>query len=279
MKHSNLRLSVTTAAFAAIVLVLGLTPLGLIPIGPIKATILCIPVIIGTLTLGLKAGLILGFCFGLISTLGAFNIMIAGSSYAVLLAGKQPIYAIIMSMIPRLCVPITASFVALLVNKGNHTIKSENMLTKIANSIVFLIALPVTIILLYTFKLIPFWITILLFVLYAAFEFFFANKSDRASLIISSVSASLTNTVLYLGLMLLFYTLAGITPDSEFVTQKILEEAAKPENEAIAVQTTKTVRTLIAGTGIIAGGSEAILAGILCPPIILAVRKAKLNVI
>ena len=279
MKHTNLRLSVTTAAFAAIVIVLGFTPLGLIPIGPIKATILCIPVIIGTLTLGLKAGLILGFCFGLISTLGAFNILIAGSSYAVLLAGKQPIYAIVMSMVPRLCVPVTAYFVAQLVSRGDHTLKGENVLTKAANSIVFLIAVPVAIILLYAFKLIPFWVTVALFLLYAVYEFFFANKSDRSGLIISSVAASLTNTVLYLGLMLLFYTLAGITPDSEFVAQKTLEESLKPENEAMAVQTTKTVRTLIAGTGIIAGGSEAVLASILCPPIILAVRKANLNLI
>ena len=43
-----------TAILAALVALLGMTPLGLIPLGFINVTILCVPVILGTLLLGLR---------------------------------------------------------------------------------------------------------------------------------------------------------------------------------------------------------------------------------
>ena len=43
------------------------TPLGSIPIGPIVATLSCIPVIIASLLFSNKEGAIVGFCFGLFS--------------------------------------------------------------------------------------------------------------------------------------------------------------------------------------------------------------------
>ena len=68
-----------TAMFVALVALLGLTPLGIIPLGFINVTILHIPVVIGTLVLGLRGGLILGCTFGLVSTLRAFGIPLPGS--------------------------------------------------------------------------------------------------------------------------------------------------------------------------------------------------------
>ncbi|MFR5069343.1 MAG: ECF transporter S component [Eubacteriales bacterium] len=58
---------VLLALFAAIVLVLGFTPLGFIPLVVIKATIVHIPVIIGSIVLGPKKGAILGALFGICS--------------------------------------------------------------------------------------------------------------------------------------------------------------------------------------------------------------------
>ena len=58
---------VLLALFAAIVLVLGFTPLGFIPLVVIKATIVHIPVIIGSIVLGPKKGAILGALFGVCS--------------------------------------------------------------------------------------------------------------------------------------------------------------------------------------------------------------------
>ena len=48
-------------------MVLGLTPLGFIPIGPTRATIMHIPVIIGAILEGPIVGAIVGFIFGLFS--------------------------------------------------------------------------------------------------------------------------------------------------------------------------------------------------------------------
>ena len=74
MNHNQTLHIVLTALFIALVLLLGLTPIGLIPLGFINVTILCVPVIVGTLFLGLKTGLVLGLCFGGVSALSAFGI-------------------------------------------------------------------------------------------------------------------------------------------------------------------------------------------------------------
>ncbi len=71
MKASTKSL-VLNAMLAAICLVLGLTMLGYIPIGPIQITIMCIPVIVGTIVLGLKSGLFLGCVFAFTSVMQIF---------------------------------------------------------------------------------------------------------------------------------------------------------------------------------------------------------------
>jgi uncharacterized membrane protein len=63
---------VLTALFAAIILVLAFTPFGFINLVIIKATIIHIPVIIGSIVLGSKRGAVLGGLFGLTSLLSNF---------------------------------------------------------------------------------------------------------------------------------------------------------------------------------------------------------------
>ena len=65
-KHDT-RWMVEVAMMAAIVVVLANTPLGLIPLGVIKATTTHIPVILGAVLLGPMAGAILGGVFGICS--------------------------------------------------------------------------------------------------------------------------------------------------------------------------------------------------------------------
>ena len=66
-KKTNIRWMVSVALMAAIVVVLANTPLGMIQLPVIKATTVHIPVIIGAILLGPKAGAILGFVFGVCS--------------------------------------------------------------------------------------------------------------------------------------------------------------------------------------------------------------------
>lgn len=71
MKKQKTQYLAFMAMFLAIEIVLVLTPLGYIPLGPINATTMHIPVIIAGITLGKKAGAQLGFVFGLTSLLNA----------------------------------------------------------------------------------------------------------------------------------------------------------------------------------------------------------------
>lgn len=58
---------VQVSILSSIIILLALTPLGFIPIGPIRATTIHIPVIIGGILMGPKIGGILGGIFGLTS--------------------------------------------------------------------------------------------------------------------------------------------------------------------------------------------------------------------
>ena len=60
-----------TSLFAAIIFLLSFTPFGFIKLGFINATTIHVPVIIGSILLGPRAGACLGFMFGLASLIAA----------------------------------------------------------------------------------------------------------------------------------------------------------------------------------------------------------------
>ncbi|MBP3890991.1 MAG: ECF transporter S component [Solobacterium sp.] len=66
-KQKQTRRLVLFAFFVAIELVLMLTPIGYIPIGPIRATTMHLPVLLAGILLGPKWGALLGLVFGLTS--------------------------------------------------------------------------------------------------------------------------------------------------------------------------------------------------------------------
>lgn len=188
MKQKNTSLLVTTALFIALIILLGLTPLGLIPLGFIYVTILCLPVIIGTIVLGIKQGMLLGLAFGLVSLYTALTKPSALT--APLLSASLPL-TIILCIIPRLMVPLVTHF---------------------------------------------------------SYRFFAnKNKGDKWGIAPAAIAGSLTNTIFYLGFMLLFYVMLG------------LDAAA--------------VLSLIVGTGVIAGISEATVAAIISVPVTFALHK------
>ena len=71
MKSKKTQYMTSMALFLAIEIILVVTPLGYIPIGPLNATTMHIPVIIAGTVLGKKAGAELGFVFGLTSLIKA----------------------------------------------------------------------------------------------------------------------------------------------------------------------------------------------------------------
>lgn len=70
-KLKDIRYLTRLALLIAIVLVMSYTPLGMVPIGPINASLLTIPVAVGAMTMGPLAGAILGAAFGATSFMNA----------------------------------------------------------------------------------------------------------------------------------------------------------------------------------------------------------------
>ena len=120
MKNNTRQLSLT-ALFVALVFLLGLTPLGLIPLGFINVTILCLPVIVGTILLGLKTGLLLGFFFGTASLMSVLGLsMTAPSTLALTLFNANAPMCVAMCYVPRLLVPVAAHCVYRLMSRGEE---------------------------------------------------------------------------------------------------------------------------------------------------------------
>lgn len=117
-KNKNIFNLVLTALFLSIMLLLATVPfLGFIPIGPIHATTLHLPVIIASIVLGPRTGGFLGGCFGLISMIRN-TVMITPMSFAFspFIAplgtdGSGSWKALVVVMIPRILIGVVPYFI------------------------------------------------------------------------------------------------------------------------------------------------------------------------
>lgn len=109
MKKMNTKEMVTTAVLSAIIVILGYTPLGLIPLPTMTATILHIPVAIGAILYGPTIGLTLGVVMGL-TTLSKAILAPAGP--------LDPLFVNpLVSVLPRALMGILTAYVFIAVNK------------------------------------------------------------------------------------------------------------------------------------------------------------------
>lgn len=102
------RQMVLTALMIALMAVLQMTGIGLIRLGVINITFYCTIIGIGTIVLGLKAGLILGGAFGIISLISAIQAPTA--LVAPLMTAAWPL-VVAMCILPRLLVPVAAHYI------------------------------------------------------------------------------------------------------------------------------------------------------------------------
>lgn len=121
---------VLTAFFLGIMLLMSLVPfLGFIPIGPLNATILHVPVIIGSIILGPRLGAFLGLSMGLMSV---WNATTRPSAISFVFSPFIPVIgtdhgdwrALIVAIVPRILIGVVPYFVyklcrRLLKNKAN----------------------------------------------------------------------------------------------------------------------------------------------------------------
>lgn len=105
-----------TAMFLAIMILLAVTPLGFIPIGPINATTMHIPVIVASIILGPRLGAFLGGTFGLISLIRSTFIptplSFVFSPFIPVIGTEQGSWkALIIALIPRILIGVVPYFV------------------------------------------------------------------------------------------------------------------------------------------------------------------------
>ena len=105
-----------TAMFLAIMILLAVTPLGFIPIGPINATTMHIPVIVASIVLGPRLGAFLGGTFGVISIIRSTFIptplSFVFSPFIPVIGTDQGSWkALIIALIPRILIGVVPYFV------------------------------------------------------------------------------------------------------------------------------------------------------------------------
>ena len=102
VKKADVRKMTVIGVLSAISIMLSMTPLGFIPIGPTNATIMHIPVIIGAIIEGPLVGITVGFIFGVTSLLNAITIPTI-TSFAFI----NPL----VSILPRMLIGVIAYYV------------------------------------------------------------------------------------------------------------------------------------------------------------------------
>ena len=127
---------VLLAMFSAIIFLLAFTPIGLIDLPLIKATILHVPVIIGSILLGPKKGAFLGGIFGLTSLIKN-TMMPSALSFAfspfipVPGTDRVSLWALVICFVPRILVGVTPwmmyRLVRLVFSRGNAGVRAGGM--------------------------------------------------------------------------------------------------------------------------------------------------------
>lgn len=121
------------ALLTAVLLVMAYTPLGYFYIGVMPITLLVVPVAVGAVVLGYKAGLFLGLVFGLTSVLQPTGMAILTI---------MPVQAIVTAVVPRLFVGLVPALAYKALNKVSKR-RSINtsvacLLAPITNTILYL---------------------------------------------------------------------------------------------------------------------------------------------
>lgn len=244
MNNFKLRRFTATALLVAVIALMGMVPyLGYIPVGPIKLTLICIPVIIGTLALGLGPGLLLGLVFGITSWI---QIWYPGDWLGLQLLDISLAKSLAVVFIPRLLVPVMTYFVWKLL-ETNAEIYVEIALFALFTALgiflywVFFIPAAMILIILVFLRRIP------------------AVKVNYG---IAALFGSLTNTVFFLGAIYILY---------------LHEPAFETAAEQLGT-TVDTIGSFLVGIALSNGLPEAVLALFLSIVILIPLRQTGLTV-
>lgn len=129
------RRTVTLSLLSAIIIVLAFTPLGIIPLGPIEATTVHIPVIVGAILLGPWDGLFLGAVMGVVSlvhnTVMPLPTSFVFSPFLPFGSWKSAVIAIV----PRMLIGLAAAIIFRLFSRWDRTKLGAGVAAGLAGSI------------------------------------------------------------------------------------------------------------------------------------------------
>lgn len=113
-KNNTLRIT-RIAMLGAIIVLMALTPLGYLKIGPLSITFLTVPVVIGAVLLGVWDGAVLGAIFGLTSFAQCFGM----DQFGAALLSINPVYTAIVCIVPRILIGIFSGAVYRALSRTN----------------------------------------------------------------------------------------------------------------------------------------------------------------
>jgi len=191
-----------TAILSAIIVVLGVTQIGFIPIGPIRATILHIPVIIGAIFGGPYVGIITGLAFGIMSFLQAPTDPTFAPIWAI--GGFREIALIaVTAIVPRILIGVVSAYVFKI------TKKISDMVSR-----VLFIAIQVVAFIFNIYQMIKnitsneaYWVNIIIAISIIILLIVILRdyKKYNMRVLITTIAGTLTNTILFILLAYNFF--------------------------------------------------------------------------
>lgn len=229
----------------AISMILGLTPLGFIPIGPTRATIMHVPVIIGAIVEGPVVGALVGLIFGLFSMFQAFTNPTVTSFV---------FYNPIVALLPRVLIGITSYYSYVALKKvGKRTSKVILVLVWLS-SLVYLVNKTYANFTAGNAEMFVKVIEVVLIVLVIGMGIFLYKKFEENVLevVVATGIGTLTNTI---GVLFLIYV---------FYAQQFVEKLGA---------STESAAKVIATIGLTNGIPEVIVAMLIVSGVVVGLKK------
>lgn len=245
-KKISVKKMAVIGVLAAISAVLGMTPLGFIPVGATRATIMHIPVIIGAIMEGPVVGAFVGLIFGMFSIFQAVT-----NPTPVSVVFLNPV----VSVVPRIMIGIVTYYVYNTLRKlGNK--KTMGILYVLWIAIILYLGKGIygNIINSDTIFVLSMNIGLLILTLVAFYITAVKYKNSSLDIILSTIAGTITNTGLVLTMIYLFY-------GTMFVEKLGLDP--------------KLASKIIFGIGVTNGIPEGIIAIIIVSSVVNALRGRK----
>jgi uncharacterized membrane protein len=245
-KRLDIRKLTVIGVLGAISVVLGMTPLGFIPIGPTRATVMHIPVIIGAIIEGPIVGALVGLIFGLFSIYQAITVP-TPVSFVFL----NPL----VSVLPRVLIGITSyyTYKALSGLGQKNTFRLLNLVWVVITA--YLAYGLYQSIVVFT-SIWPVIINVALLLIVYGMIYLTAKKLKTKALdvIIATVVGTMTNTV---GVLLMIYIFFG---------ERFVEALGQSKEFALKA---------IVAIGVTNGIPESVIAIIIVTSVVVALKKRK----